>query len=45
MQDMIEQYNKRVLKWRIRATKAETECDALRKRIRHLERIIYEAGL
>jgi hypothetical protein len=45
MEILLEQYNKRVLKWRMRAVKAETECDTLRKRNSALERIIYEAGI
>jgi len=39
---MIEAYNKRVLKWRIRATKAETECDRLRREVYALRRLLYE---
>lgn len=45
MQDMIEQYNKRVLKWRKKAIKAEAECDALRRQVYALQRILYDKGL
>lgn len=45
METLLNLYNKRVMKWRKRAVKAESECDTLRKRNLALERLLYEAGL
>lgn len=39
---LLTQYNKRVLKWRMRAVKAETDADTLRKQNVGLRRIIDE---
>ena len=45
MEVLLDLYSKRVMKWRKRAVKAETECDVLRKRNIALERLLYEAGI
>lgn len=45
MDTLIELYTSRVLKWRQRAVKAETECDQLRKQNLALRRLLNETGL